>query len=187
MKIVVGNYQQILPSNSLAREFASSSGAHQREISMYTKFFDSLRLIREEKSLSEDDLPLDVPHVYYTNMEGRVNDEIDGSSTCILMEDVAATGYRMVDKYAGCDDSHVRLSLSSLAHYHALSIASLNKWRDQDGKIVLPDQAQFLTEKNLFDFSVGLYSEGSKAIITRLQLIDRPDVSELCAILINTA
>jgi len=169
---------KILPTNTMMRDFAYGSGAHQREISMYSIFFDLLRQIPQEKGLIDEDLSLDVPNIYYVHLEESTSDKTDGSGTCILMEDIVQNGFRMVDKHAGCDDDHVRLSLNSLAKYHALTIASLNEWKDQDGKIVYPPEAEFLKESTLFDRIATFFEGTCDNFVKRFKTLERQDLTD---------
>jgi len=168
---------KILPTNILMRDMAYSSGAHQREMSMYTTFFDLLRQIREESELSGEELSLDVPHIYYIHMEVVVKGENDGSAICILMEDLSKTGFCMADKHKGCDDDHVRLALNSLVKYHAMSLACLRKWTDQHGQITYPGEAKFLEQETMFDKIGDFFQDTIKQLCDRLRLLKRTDLS----------
>jgi len=177
---------KILPTNTLMRDFAYNSGSHQREMSMYTEFFDLLCDLRSEKGVSNIDLSIDVPHVYYTYLEEKVDNEIDGSGTCILMEDVVASGFRMVDKHGGCDDDHVRLTLRSLSKYHALTISGLKKWKNEDGKVIYPEEAQFLTGKTFYDEAASMYKDFMIQVLTRLEINGRQDLADFINEICNT-
>ena len=159
------------------RDFAYSSGTHHCEITIYSIFFHQLRQILQKKGLRGEDLSLDVPDFYYVHLEDNVSDEVDGSGTCTLMEDLVDKGFRMVDKHGGYDNDHVRLSLDSLAKYHALTIASLNEWKDQDGKVIYSTEVEFLKGKTFYNDLVHMYNDFLKPIATRFKLIERPDMS----------
>ena len=138
---------QVLPSNTLMQSMALVAKVYDREIEMYRIMFDQLRQLRQEADLNEDELPIDVPTVYYVNLEEKKKNVADGLNTCVLLEDLIAAGFKMTDKYQGCDDAHVRVALRSLANYHALGIAAVKKWKGQDGELNLPPAVNFLREK----------------------------------------
>ena len=119
---------------------AMTMKVHDREIAMYGGLFPQLQKLKNEAGLSADQVPLDVPNSYYVNV-----DESDGKGTVIVMEELKGPGFVMVDKVNGCDFEHAKLSLTSLAHFHALTIAFLRKHITREGeKIVHPPEADFL-------------------------------------------
>jgi len=138
---------KILPTNTLMRDFAYNSGSHQREMSMYTEFFDLLCDLRSEK---------------------------------------VASGFRMVDKHGGCDDDHVRLTLRSLSKYHALTISGLKKWKNEDGKVIYPEEAQFLTGKTFYDEAASMYKDFMIQVLTRLEINGRQDLADFINEICNT-
>jgi len=138
---------QVLPSNSVMQTMALEAKVYNREIDMYNSMFDQLRQIRLEADLSEEDLPLDIPNVYYVHLKDKSKGENDTLDTCVLLEDLSAEGFRMANKYEGCDDAHVRVALQSLANYHALSIAGLKKWKTQDDGFDIPPAIRFVLDK----------------------------------------
>jgi hypothetical protein len=125
-------------------------------------------------------IPLDVPDVYYTHIEDLVAGETDGSGTCTLLENLKAEGYRMADKLEGADYRHCHMALTSLAHYHALTMSAVRKWKDPvTGELSqVPSSAKFLVEeKTMFDLGiVKIISDFSVSIVNFLQEIERPDV-----------
>jgi hypothetical protein len=167
---------QILPSNSFLRQAAYEARTHHREINMYQHFF---RLLREMNF--DQPTPLDVPDVYYTHTEEIVKGETDGSGMCTLLEDLKAEGYRMADKVEGADYRHCHLALTSLAHYHALTISAVRKWKDPTtGELSqIPSSTKFLVdEKTMFDMGIiKIISDFSVSIVNFLKEIKRPDVS----------
>ena len=142
---------QVLPSNSVMQTMALEAKVYNREIDMYNSMFDQLRQIRLEAGLSEEDLPLDIPNVYYVHLKDKSKGENDTLDTCVLLEDLSAEGFRMANKYEGCDDAHVRVALQSLANYHALSIVGLKKWKSRDGSVNVPPAIDFILEKTMIE------------------------------------
>lgn len=49
----------------------------------------------------------------------------------------------MVDVQDGCTEEEARLTLSTLADYHALSIMLLRKYKNPDGSYSLPESLQY--------------------------------------------
>lgn len=159
------------------RQHVTNTGTYDREIAVYSTFFDLLRQTRKEKGLSKQDMSIDVAQFYYANLDKKTNGDTEVSDTCILLEDVVATGFRMKNKHAGCDDEHVHVILNSLAKYHALTIASLNKWKDEDGKVVYPTGAQFLKKPSMMEQLTDNFAWMKDNIAKRLRLNERTDVS----------
>lgn len=128
----------------MMREAAIASGVYGREIGMFRDFFDVLRELRGDLPI-----PLDVAAFYYGHTETEAN-------TCIFMEDLKDLGFRVTDKTQGCDYNHARIAIRSLAHYHALTMAALQKWTvisptTGEREINYPDRVRFLGEKTPFD------------------------------------
>lgn len=166
---------KVLPSNSTLRQVTYESRVHNREIQMYDKFFDLLRDICPDESV-----PLDVPEVYYVHLEEIVKDGPDGSGTCILLEDLKDKGYIMCDKLSGADYRHCQLALTSLAHYHALTMMALKKWTDPEtGECskIPPEAAFIFSEKTMFDMGANIVRNWSTAFTDFTNDINRPDVS----------
>ncbi len=159
----------------LLRQAAYESRAHHREIQMYHQFFDLLREIQAGQS----SIKLDVPDVYYVHMEDIVKNESDGSGTCILLEDLKSQGYCMSDKVDGADYRHCQLALTSLAHYHALTITALRKWINLStgDRSNIPPNAEFVFQKTMFDVSITqIIKDWSNSILNFAKEVERPDV-----------
>ncbi|XP_046637597.1 uncharacterized protein LOC124315904 [Daphnia pulicaria] len=173
----LSTFIKVLPSNFLLRKSVHESRVHHREINMYHHFFNSLREMH-----ADHPIPLDVPDVYYTHMEEMVQGGADGSGTCTLLEDLKAEGYRMADKVEGADYRHCHMALTSLAHFHALTISAVRKWKDPaTGKLSnIPPMAKFLVEeKTMYDVGIiKIISDFSVSIVDFLKDIKRPDLVE---------
>ncbi|EFX81341.1 hypothetical protein DAPPUDRAFT_242233 [Daphnia pulex] len=120
----LSTFIKVLPSNIFIRKSVCKYRVHQREINIYQNFFKLLREIHRP----DNEIPLDVPDVYYSHIEDIIPGETDGSGTCILLENLKAEGYRMADKVEGADYQHCHMALTSLAHYHALTLSALVEW-----------------------------------------------------------
>lgn len=53
---------------------------------------------------------------------------------CLIMEDLAALGFRMVDRQAGLDRAHCMLAIRGLAKFHASSVALCEKVKIPDNR-----------------------------------------------------
>ena len=161
----------------MLRMAAYEARTHHREIDVYQNFFGLLR----ELNNKDQPIPLDVPDVYYSHLEEMVQGGTDGSGTCTLLEDLKAEGYRMVDKVEGADYRHCQMALTSLAHYHALTISALRKWKDPvTGELSkLPAAANFIVEgKTMYDMNaVQMFKDSTQSVIDFVKDVDRPDVN----------
>ena len=163
----------------MMREMAHTGRVHHREIAMYQTFFDELLRLKSARGIEDGDLTLHVADKYYVHVEEFVRGQTDGSGTAVLIQDLTVDGFRITDKMKGCDDDHVRIALTALANYHALTIATLSQWKDSDGKTTFPAQCEFLLEKTIYDQpvvnDVVLYwIKYFRGVMERNQ---RPDVS----------
>nr|CAH0105576.1 unnamed protein product [Daphnia galeata] len=151
---------------------------------MYHNFFRLLREVYEDQPI-----PLDVPDVYYTHTEEIVPGETDGSGICTLLEDLKVEGYRMADKVEGADYRHCHMALTSLAHYHALTMSAVRKWKDPaTGELSqVPSSAKFLVEeKTFYEYGMVKYIENSfKCFLDFVQKVERPDLVEWLAELLQ--
>jgi hypothetical protein len=146
---------------------------------MYHNFFRLLREVHEDHPMLF--YFLNVPDVYYSHIEDIIPGETDGSATCILLENLKTEGYRMADKVEGGDYQHCKMALNSLAHYHALTLSAVRKWKDPTtGELShVPSSAKFLVEeKTFYEYGMVKYIENSfKCFLDFVQKEERPDVS----------
>lgn len=167
---------KVLPSNLVLRQAAYESHTHHHEMHMYLHFFSLLR-----EMYAGQEIPLDIPDIYYVNIEEIIPGETDGSGTCIVLEDLSTQGYCMSDKFGGADFQHCHMALTSLAHYHALTMSALRKWKDPaTGELSnIPPTAKFLMqEKTVYEVSaVQIARDFSKKMIEFAQDVKRPDVN----------
>jgi hypothetical protein len=158
----------------MLRNTAHEARTHHREIDVYQSFFGLLR----EMHLGQP-IPLDVPDVYYTHLEEIVQGGADGSGTCTLLEDLKIEGYRMTDKVEGADYRHCQIALTSLAHYHALTISAVRKWTDPlTGELKIPPAAKSATDGNkMHDASLfQMIKDNAQCVIEFANDVERPDV-----------
>lgn len=166
----------MLPTNAVLRQAAYEAHTHHREINMYHHFFGLLKKMHVGQPV-----PLDIPDVYYTHIEEMVKDGTDGSGICTLLEDLKAQGYRMAAKADGADYRHCHLALTSLAHFHALTLSAVRKWTDPlTGELTnMPPTAKFiLEEKTMYDLGVlEMIQDNFKNVVDFAKDVERPDVS----------
>ena len=159
----------------MLRVIAYEARTHHREMDVYQNFFGLLREMHPGQPI-----PLDVPDVYYTHIEEMVPGGADGSGTCTLLEDLKAEGYLMADKVEGADYQHCQIALTSLAHYHALTISAVRKWKDPStGELSnIPPVAKFIVDGNtMYDIgALQMMQDSSKNVIEFAKDVERPDV-----------
>ena len=125
------------------REAASQLNVYTREIGSYCHLFPLLRQIRDQAGLTNEDLPLDVPEIYYTNLdETKENDE--ENSTVVVMEELSSQGFAMIDKHVGSSLEEAKVVLTALANFHALSFMLLRQYKNGDGSYSLPPSIEFV-------------------------------------------
>ncbi|KAK4001914.1 hypothetical protein OUZ56_003779 [Daphnia magna] len=174
----LSTFIKVLPTNALLRQAAYESHTHHREINMYHHFFGLLREMHADQPI-----PLDVPDVYYTHIEEMVvKDGTDGSGICTLLEDLKAQGYRMAEKALGADYRHCHMALTSLAHFHALTLNVVRKWTDPaTGELsnMPPTNTFFLEEKTMYDIGMlEMIQDNYQNIVEFAAEVDRPDLVE---------
>ena len=136
-------YWQVLPGNSMMRATANELNAHNREIGTYCHLFPLLRQIRDQAGLTNEDLPLDVPEIYYTNLDGKKEND-EENSTVVVMEELSSQGFAMIDKHVGSSLEEAEVVLTALANFHALSFMLLRQYKNGDGSYSLPPSIEFV-------------------------------------------
>ena len=126
---------------------AESQKLYDREIAVYQHLHPMLRQLRTEAGLTNDDIPLNVPEVYYTNLDSTSGQD---NCTVLVMEELKSQGFKMTDKRDGAPMEAAKLTLMSLANYHALTIMLLKKHKNQDGSYSLPSCLDYIYEKFMF-------------------------------------
>ncbi|KAI9561519.1 hypothetical protein GHT06_012478 [Daphnia sinensis] len=173
----LSTFIKVLPTNALLRQAAYEAHTHHREINMYHHFFGLLREMHADQPI-----PLDVPDVYHTHIEEMVKDGTDGSGICTLLEDLKAQGYRMASKALGADYRHCHMALTSLAHFHALTLNAVRKWTDPaTGELSnMPPTVKFLVEeKTMYDMGIlEMVQDNFKNIVEFAEEVNRPDLVE---------
>ena len=125
----------------------------QREIDIYNHLLQSLLLkVRAEAGVRPEDIPLNVPLMFY----GHWDDEepLGSNTTAVVMQDLKSLGFRMVDKRIGCTVDEAKLTLTALAHYHALTMGLITKCKTENGAVTLPSSIQFIPEPPSFHMQI---------------------------------
>ena len=59
--------------------------------------------------------------------------------------------FHVVPSQVGCTLEEARATLTTLAHFHALSIAVTRRWKTPSGEYVVPEDLSFVQEETMFD------------------------------------
>ena len=126
---------------------AQAMKLHNREIAVYQHFHPKLREIRKKAGLKDDEVPLNVPEIYFTKLD---EEGTSGENTTVLvMQELKSLGFTMLNKEVGCSEEEARQVLSSLANYHALTMALIAEYRsaeDERKLVTLPEPLQVVTD-----------------------------------------
>lgn len=148
-----------MPTISMLFLGAMDMKVFRREAAIYQHFHSELRQIRLGAGVSESELPLNVPEMFYAHLDE--SGSCGANKSVIILEDLKNQGYRMVDKRVGCSKEEAKIALSTLARYHALSIAVVKKWKLQSGSLDLPEPLSYIPARTTFDgqlqFMIGMY------------------------------
>ena len=129
---------KVLPHNNIKFLGAVQQKLYHREIANYKHLHPLLRQLR----VDDETLSLSVGQLFHSHL-----DQVGGvghNSTVLVFQDLKSLGYRMADKRLGCTLQEARLTLSALAHYHALTMALLRRPNGND--ITIPDELHFITQ-----------------------------------------
>ena len=155
----------------MMKEAAWAGGIYVREIGIYRDLFPALKEIRGDHWI-----PLDTSEWYYARSD-------DPDHTCLLLEDLKTKGYTVTDKIHGCDYQHALLAVTSLANYHALTMAAMRQWTRKDpttGKMTVnyPENLKFLAGKTIFEADpVLMVKDWFGNYIQFTHDLQRPDVN----------
>lgn len=106
---------KIPPVSEMRRKFAF--GPFVQEIEAYDKILPEFVKFQRESGISEEDGFFAFPKCY-----GTYSDE-ENFEFAIVLEDLRHIGFRMWNKYAPINYEHVRLAVTELGKFHALSFA----------------------------------------------------------------
>ena len=132
-----------MPNNSAAFSMVKELKLPQREIDIYNHLLQSLLVkVRSDAGVNANEIELNVPVMYY----GHWDDvgPLGSNTTAVVMQDLKSLGFRMVDKRTGCTVDEAKLTLTALAHFHALTMGLIANGRNSDGTFVLPQPVQFI-------------------------------------------
>ena len=156
---------------------AESLKVYDREISAYCFFHPLLRQIRDKAGLTSEDVPLNVPEIYYTNLEESQAIGEGKSSTVLVMEELCSQNFKMTDKSVGSSKEEVELTLSTLANFHALSLMLLRQYRNAEGTVSLPESIQYAAgNADMSQIFLKLVSKSAKLCADMLRHLDYKEV-----------
>lgn len=121
---------------------ALAQGVYPREKAAYEVLHPMLRELRDKARVKPDRIPLAVPAIYHSLIDEQ--GQCRANATAVVMEDLSCLGYKMLDKKIGANSDEVMLTLEAMANYHALTIALVRQWRNQDGQIEAPESLKFV-------------------------------------------
>lgn len=134
-----------MPHNSFLFLTAKAMKLPKREIDVYGHLLQSLLVkVRSEAGVTAKEVPLCVPTMYYGHWDEV--EPLGTNSTVVVMQDLKALGFRMVDKRVGCTFEEAKLTLGAMAHYHALTLGLMAKCKNPDGTFTLPESIQFIPQ-----------------------------------------
>lgn len=121
---------QVLPHNQMMFLSAQAMRLHTREIAVYQYFHPKLRELRKKAGFKEDEVPLNVPEIYFTKLD---EEGTSGENTTVLvMQELKSLGFTMRNKEEGCSFNEAQQVLGSLANYHALTMALIAEYRSAE-------------------------------------------------------
>ena len=118
---------------------------YDREIGCYRHLHALLKQLRAAAGVTDAEVPLDVPELYYANLKG----ESETGDTVLVMENLKIQGYEMSDKLVGCTYEQANVTLTALANYHSLSIAFMRTLATSSGDYQLPENLKFILDKTM--------------------------------------
>lgn len=155
---------------------------------MYADFFPHIHQIRQNAGLEHDEIVLDIPQSYYVKIDKVISPPEDAAAatpeepkTVVVLEELKWQGFQMADKFKGADYNHALLALTSLAHYHALTISFVRQHMNtEDGSLSLPENTKFILEKTIFEMQPAeMMHQQMAQHVEFLEIVDRQDVSRL--------
>lgn len=155
---------------------ATSQGVYPREIAAYEVLHPMLRELRDKARVKPDRLPLAVPEIYHSLIDEK--GQVRANATAVVMEDLSCQGYRMIDKKIGANFDEVMLTLEALANYHALTVALVRQWRNQEGKIETPESLKFV--ENPLSFQDMVYDMMAATMPMYLDMLKHFGKNEVC-------
>lgn len=134
-----------MPKNSFAFMVVMAMKLPERETNVYNHVLQSLLLkVRSEAGVTAEEVPLNVPVLYYGHWDET--EPMGSNMTAVVVQDLKPLGFHMADKQVGLTLEEAKLALETMAHYHALSLALVEKFRNPDGSFTLSDDIKFLSE-----------------------------------------
>lgn len=108
---------KLLPTNVARREMFNSENVFKREVTMYNTILPIFARFQEEKGLTAENGFFDYPKCYYAISDAKTDRHV------IIMDDLRPLGFLLWDKLQPIAYENVRLLMTALGRYHALSFA----------------------------------------------------------------
>lgn len=156
------------PLNEYRKKEFSSELVFTREVYAYEKLLPAYAEFQREKGISNEDGFFEFPKCYgtYTDLEN--------CNFVIVLEDLKAKNYQMVNKYDTLDYAHAKLVIQELGKFHGTSFAVRDQKPDlfaETKKLKMEMFDKFAENKMTMEFFVNIY----KAAIATLN----PDQTKL--------
>ncbi|PSN39081.1 hypothetical protein C0J52_07357 [Blattella germanica] len=115
---------KLVPESPFLRKLFDIENTFWKEVRIYTLVSPAYNKLQKEKGISENEI-LDIFPKYYGSRCNKENDDnIDADETAVLLlENLKISGYETPDRRKGFNLKHMEMAVSSLAKFHALSIA----------------------------------------------------------------
>lgn len=108
---------KLLPTNAARRELFNSERVFEREVTMYNTVLPLFVRFQEEKGLTAENGFFDFPKSYFAVSDTKTDRHV------IIMDDLRTQGFLLWDKLQPIEYENVRLLMTALGRYHALSFA----------------------------------------------------------------
>lgn len=108
---------KIPPPDKLRTEKFQTHMFFKREILAYQKFLPILDKFQKDKQLSDSERFTAFPKCY------AIISDFENSKLAIIMEDLKAKNYAVLDKFNRLNQNHAKLVLTNLGKFHAISFA----------------------------------------------------------------
>lgn len=108
---------KLLPTNVARRELFNSEKVFEREVTMYNTVLPIFVRFQEEKGLTTENGFFDFPKCHFAVSDIKTNRHV------IIMDDLRTQGFLLWDKLQPIEYENVRLLMTALGRYHALSFA----------------------------------------------------------------
>lgn len=115
---------KLLPPTKFLREVINIDITFRKEVNAYMLVFPEFEKLQQEKKVPQNEIFNAFPMFYGArlNCTGDMN-EIADEKAILLLENLKVSGYKTGNRRYGLDYKHMKLGVSHLGKFHALSIA----------------------------------------------------------------